>query len=1848
MHVTTLAVNSTPHISSIASTKTSPTERFAGTQHSKPLLNSSRSASSGSVDNRKSKSMPAIPALDLADHSPLSLSHIQSNNHVDSITAADPDKNIHLGSDVPESRSAADGNIVGDISTSQHDDLAHELREHVYELSVRLRESQIQCDSFRSKSLEEEERAREMANRLQTALALAEATRAESSRDEHGRSFIELQLRELDAAYQDSCSQVLNLQEECVTLKLHQSKLSNQLQTSQTELASLQAQLAQARLQSDVGNEVVSMTHRLRDLQAEMAAMQSQAKLEVDNLKEFAQSEAAARQKLERVNSDLAHELERCRFSLKESHSAIGEHEATINSLSVELRREQAQRHAAAEAHALFISSRAALERTHEQALQQEHALHMEAIEATRTAQAAILSEKQSWALRLQQERKEAADSEREIRTIMQRRLEQLQAEVVAAQSSAAEAHDALARNQTTNSAVSEEHRQQAQLLQRRHDSVIESIQKRVEGLELALIQKESIIKQQSLTLEQKDVQMQAQVESLRAEMLEQSAVAAQIRSQAEGALEQAQAGLNSERNALSALLEAERKARKTEAEHAANEFMQATSAREALQQQLGILEQTLHARGKQFAEEIEAERKARKADADQAALEIACSTAVQNQLRDQLSRQEQSLEVIKRSLESAKTEASAAKARATQAEEQMRVALAESAATMTRTNAEQLSAHADTLGAAAAAHEVALRDQAAHFIALRQSAEEALITKHVRLIDNLSAMHMQEKARRDAADQTSQKAFEAAVNEARNTADAAAKEVAELSAALALARREHESTLRRIQQEHAQLQKEHELIFATQLTAETDRLNELHAKEVHALSEELRETRESLNAKKTKIQWHIDDHSAEIARLSEEADSAAAAAATELKSARSAHESDVRMLRLQLEQAQGTLKAALKAQEDQAQALITQQAQLQNDLQKQHHAELARQQSRLTAAEDRIAAVRERLESEAQAEKARAISFLESVRAEHAAELALRQDTHNRALQARETALAQAREGASLDRQSHQREIARLQHELAEAETRRRAEVLDAQSAAEDARKLARTQLSDEIQRHRAELLDAVATKEEALARLEAHHREVLHEVREECRNKFEAQVKQLESEQYSMKALHRSECDDLKACIQAAKMEREESFRILRAEKDSAEKAHALELHQLQESLQQIHMTELARCKDHSTHQIAGLIAEHESVLALQDQKASTALFSAEQAALQRESILTKQLEERDIIIQAEHRRVFDIEISAQAVAKETSLLRDALSKQQQVYSELLSQYDRANLQNQEYCTQLDAQTVAQSALLAEMDALKQSNQEYEESLKLANAEQEKLRNSYATQVGHTKPEVQILSSNNRRDENVLRPGAEEPLERIAAEALLQRLASQDRIHARAIEEHVSIEEMLWKQKEAHTRISVEAEMALSQARTQLSAAQLEVKELTLLHKMAGDDIVTLQTERSKLLAGMRALELRCASAEAASKVADEASILMQVRLTEVQRLHAEALQRKDEETHSARSTHDAQVLDLQNTAERVAKLHSQQLIGLKRKLQDAQNELKQLASELVIERARVADADTLRESLREKHSSKLLEAQRREVILQQRLEDAYIKAADATSLREKLDIALQHLRDKDREQQESMEVFKQKLAESSCQTAEMKLNYESAHSQSQNFAQEIATMRRTLEDNGRNEARLVSALHDAESSVQRLQHMLDQQREARIAQEVQIAKLQKHLQRARAQANVVEGIALYKATMQKELSHLNEASEQTFEFSAITHDSSSDSPQESEPVASPSTPELLPATQRSPDSIFFTEKKHQHGFSMTRSRIVISSASKAKVRTPQKSAVHQNSPQKTYFETESDGDY
>jgi hypothetical protein len=67
-----------------------------------------------------------------------------------------------------------------------------------------------------------------------------------------------------------------------------------------------------------------------------------------------------------------------------------------------------------------------------------------------------------------------------------------------------------------------------------------------------------------------------------------------------------------------------------------------------------------------------------------------------------------------------------------------------------------------------------------------------------------------------------------------------------------------------------------------------------------------------------------------------------------------------------------------------------------------------------------------------------------------------------------------------------------------------------------------------------------------------------------------------------------------------------------------------------------------------------------------------------------------------------------------------------------------------------------------------------------------------------------------------------------------------------------------------------------------------------------------------MTLQTERSKLLAGMRALELRCASAEAASKVADEASILTEVRLTEVQRLHAEALQRKDEETHSTQSTH------------------------------------------------------------------------------------------------------------------------------------------------------------------------------------------------------------------------------------------------------------------------------------------------------------------------------------------------
>jgi len=174
----------------------------------------------------------------------------------------------------------------------------------------------------------------------------------------------------------------------------------------------------------------------------------------------------------------------------------------------------------------------------------------------------------------------------------------------------------------------------------------------------------------------------------------------------------------------------------------------------------------------------------------------------------------------------------------------------------------------------------------------------------------------------------------------------------------------------------------------------------------------------------------------------------------------------------------------------------------------------------------------------------------------------------------------------------------------------------------------------------------------------------------------------------------------------------------------------------------------------------------------------------------------------------------------------------------------------------------------------------------------------------------------------------------------------------------------------------------------------------------------------------------------------------------------------------------------------------------------------------------------------------------------------------------------------------------------------------------------------------------------------VHDAEANSVQLQRLLDEQRQARIQEEVRNAKLLKQLKRARAQASLVEGVAVYSASLRKELVHLNAASDQTFEFSAVARERDPSSSPENSVAglgsAGVSTPTAGDAALRSmstPHSAAGAGSGRAHS-GMSRSRIVISSASKPKERAP--SAPRASPPkspkaaQRTFFETDSDGDY
>jgi colicin import membrane protein len=419
--------------------------------------------------------------------------------------------------------------------------------------------------------------------------------------------------------------------------------------------------------------------------------------------------------------------------------------------------------------------------------------------------------------------------------------------------------------------------------------------------------------------------------------------------------------------------------------------------------------------------------------------------------------------------------------------------------------------------------------------------------------------------------------------------------------------------------------------------------------------------------------------------------------------------------------------------------------------------------------------------------------------------------------------------------------------------------------------------------------------------------------------------------------------------------------------------------------------------------------LTEEHAAALAAQADKHAAAMsaaqLAAQHAAQTHAETSQEQLETSQATVREMRHRAEQAEKACRGAATEIIALRASVQQEQEGNAELLRKYNTLLDDSRSHRSASAAHAAAVTSLEADLETLSSKNSQLEDSLKHAQSKCEQLRTTHRAEMQAERERIfameEELEAHLATHGERLAIAEESGTGRRANEAniLRQRLVAQDESHAKAIEEHLKAEEKLWKDNEAHTRASVEAEVLLGLSKRQLAVAQTENKELVVLQKLQGEEIAGLQAERTKLQAAARALEVRCVSAEAAAEVAEEANANAEALHMASIRPRLEALQRRALEAaasaEQARTAHDAQVAEMKLAAERASKVHAQQLAAVQKCLEDAQQEAKQRLADLSTERLRLTSAQKYQESVQEKHSAKLLDAQRREIVMQQQLD-------------------------------------------------------------------------------------------------------------------------------------------------------------------------------------------------------------------------------------------------------------
>ena len=162
-------------------------------------------------------------------------------------------------------------------------------------------------------NVELEYKIRTLTDRMETALALAEAAKTDASNSKDKRSFYEKRIAELESAHKTTLDSNVHLQEELVESKLVTTKLMTDLTRASDDKEELEGRIQKLveehQRREHKHAEVQAMREKLEALKAAFDAREASEEKEATMLQQFVEKEKQAREVEEKKNEELYAEL---------------------------------------------------------------------------------------------------------------------------------------------------------------------------------------------------------------------------------------------------------------------------------------------------------------------------------------------------------------------------------------------------------------------------------------------------------------------------------------------------------------------------------------------------------------------------------------------------------------------------------------------------------------------------------------------------------------------------------------------------------------------------------------------------------------------------------------------------------------------------------------------------------------------------------------------------------------------------------------------------------------------------------------------------------------------------------------------------------------------------------------------------------------------------------------------------------------------------------------------------------------------------------------------------------------------------------------------------------------------------------------------------------------------------------------------------------------------------------------------------------------------------------------------------------------------------------------------------